>query len=134
MAEGHSNAEATIHRIVRFDRDGKYLGQFGKRGTGPGEFIQPHALAFDSEGRLFVGDRGNNRVQIMTTDGKFIAEWPQFSRPSGIPSTERHALRRRLGIGLGEPRTEGWIRGIRVGSVKDGKVMYFIPDPQKRCH
>ena len=56
----------------------------GKKGTGPGEFDQPHALAIDSQGRLFVGDRGNNRVQILDQDGKFIAEWAQFGRPSGV--------------------------------------------------
>lgn len=84
VAEGHSNAEGTSHRIVRFNRDRKYFGQLGKRGSGPGDFIQPHALALDAAGRLYVGDRSNNRVQILTTDGKFIADWPQFSRPSGV--------------------------------------------------
>ena len=56
----------------------------GKKGTGPGEFDQPHALAFDSKGRLFVGDRSNNRIQILDQDGKFLDAWTQFSRPSGI--------------------------------------------------
>jgi len=83
VAEGHNDGTIS-HRIVHFDKNGKYLSQFGKRGNGPGEFMQPHTMALDSQGRLFVGDRGNNRVQIMTTDGKFIAEWAQFSRPSGI--------------------------------------------------
>ena len=41
-------------------------------------------LAFDSQGRLFVGDRANNRIQIFDQDGKFLAEWKQFGRPSGI--------------------------------------------------
>ena len=131
VAEGHSNAEGTVNRIVRFSRDGKYLGQFGKRGTGPGDFIQPHALALDAEGRLYVGDRSNNRVQVLTTDGKFIAEWPQFSRPSGIAIRGDMIYVADSESGSVAPSQKLWIRGIRVGSIKDGKVLYFIPDPQK---
>jgi sugar lactone lactonase YvrE len=83
VAEGHSDA-APSHRIVRFDRTGKYLGDIGKKGSGPGEFVQPHALALTPDGNLVVGDRSNNRVQILTTDGKFIREFHSFSRPSGV--------------------------------------------------
>ena len=131
VAEGHSNAETTVNRIVRFNRDGKYVGQFGKRGSGPGEFIQPHALVLDAAGPLYVGDRSNNRVQIMTTDGKFIAEWHQFSRPSGIAIRGDMIYVADSESGSVAPAQKAWIRGIRVGSIKDGKVLYFIPDPQK---
>jgi hypothetical protein len=131
VAEGHSNAEGTSHRIVRFSRDGKYVGQFGKRGSGPGEFIQPHALALDAAGRLYVGDRSNNRVQILTTDGKFIADWPQFSRPSGVAVHGDMIYVADSESGSVAPSQKAWIRGIRIGSIKDGKVLYFIPDPQK---
>ena len=94
--------------------------------------MQPHALALDSQGRLFVGDRGNNRVQIMTTDGKFIAEWSQFSRPSGLFIDKNDMLYSADSeSGSVNPPHKAWTRGIRVGSAKDGKVMYFIPDPQK---
>ena len=84
MSEGHSSAEGSNARILKFDKSGKFIKSFGKLGKGPGEFDQPHALAMDSKGRLFVGDRSNNRIQIFDQDGKFIAEWTQFSRPSGI--------------------------------------------------
>jgi DNA-binding beta-propeller fold protein YncE len=132
VAEGHNDGTMS-HRIVHFTKDGKYLSQFGKRGNGPGEFMQPHALALDSQGRLFVGDRGNNRVQIMTTDGKFIADWAQFSRPSGLfIDTKTDTLYSADSeSGSVNPPHKAWTRGIRVGSAKDGKVMYFIPDPQK---
>ena len=53
-------------------------------GTAPGEFMGPHALAFDSQGRLFVADRSNNRVQIFDRNMKFVDEWRHFGRPSGI--------------------------------------------------
>ena len=133
VAEGHSNGEDTSHRIIRFSRDGKYLGQFGKRGSGPGEFIQPHALAMDSQGRLFVGDRSNNRIQILTTDGKFIAEWAQFSRPSGIFIDRADMMYvADSESGSVNPAQSAWKRGIRIGSAKDGKVLYLIPDPETR--
>jgi DNA-binding beta-propeller fold protein YncE len=131
VAEGHNDGTMS-HRIVRFNRDGKHLGQFGKKGSGPGEFMQPHALALDSQGRLFVGDRGNNRVQVMTADGKFIADWPQFSRPSGLFVDKNDLLYSADSeSGSVNPPHKAWIRGIRIGSAKDGKVIYFIPDPQK---
>jgi len=53
-------------------------------GSGQGEFDVPHGLAMDSAGRLFVADRANNRIQIFDQDGKFLAEWKQFCRPSGV--------------------------------------------------
>src|SRR6476659_1157046 len=81
VAEGHGGANS---RILKFSKDGKLIKSIGKKGSGPGEFDQPHALAFDSKGRLIVGYRGNNRIQILDQDGKFISETAQFGRPSGI--------------------------------------------------
>jgi sugar lactone lactonase YvrE len=133
VAEGHSNAPGTSQRIVRFSRDGKYLSEFGRHGSGPVEFIQPHALALDSQGRLFVGDRSNNRIQILTTDGKFVAEWAQFSRPSGIFIDRQDMIYvADSESGSVNPAQSAWKRGIRIGSAKDGKVMYLIPDPETR--
>jgi streptogramin lyase len=131
VAEGHNNGTMS-HRIARFDRSGKFLSAFGKRGTGPGEYMQPHGLALDSQGRLFVADRGNNRVQVVTTDGKFIADYPQFSRPSGV-AVDRNDMLYSADSESGSvnPDHKAWVRGIRVGSAKDGKVLYFIPDPDK---
>ena len=82
VADGHgatSNA-----RIVKFDKNGKYIKEWGKQGSGPGEFNIPHSLAMDSKGRLFVADRGNVRLQIFNQDGGFIDQWYQFSSISGI--------------------------------------------------
>ena len=133
VAEGHSDAPTTSTRIVRFNREGKYLGQFGKYGSGPGEFIQPHGLAMDSQGRLFVADRSNNRVQIVTTDGKYLADWKHFSRPSGVYIGRNDMLYvADSESGSVAPQQAAWRRGIRIGSAKDGKLMFFIPDPDTR--
>ena len=128
VSEGHGGANS---RILKFSKDGQKVVQvIGKKGKGPGEFDQPHALAFDSQGRLFVGDRGNNRVQILDKDGKFIAEWPQFSRPSGIYIDKKDTLYvADSESGSVNPAHAAWKRGIRIGSAKTGKVDYFIPDP-----
>jgi len=129
VGEGHG---AGNNRILKFDKTGKFIKEWGKLGTGPGEFDQPHALAFDSQGRLFVGDRNNNRVQVFDQNGKFIQEFKQFSRPSGIfikndilyvADSESESVSR---------NHDGWKRGLRWGSIKDGKIIGFIPDPDTR--
>ena len=83
VSDGHTPGMGNA-RVMKFTKDGKFIKQWGKHGSGPGEFEVPHTMAFDSQGRLFVGDRANNRIQIFDQDGKFLAEWKQFSRPSGI--------------------------------------------------
>ena len=87
IADGHiprATSEGEGDRLVRFSKDGKYLQTYGKTGSGPGEFRGPHALAFDSKGRLFVADRSNSRIQILDKNMKFAAEWRQFGRPSAM--------------------------------------------------
>jgi sugar lactone lactonase YvrE len=127
VADGHgpgSNA-----RIVKFSPDGKFIKTWGKEGTGPGEFNNPHSLAMDSKGRLFVADRGNNRVQIFDQDGKFLEEWRQFGRPSGV-YIDKHDALYVADSESNNSRNPGFRRGIRIGSVEDGKVTAFIPDPE----
>jgi DNA-binding beta-propeller fold protein YncE len=129
VAEGHGGANA---RLIKFDRSGKFLMEFGKRGAAPeGEFDQPHGLAFDSKGRLFVADRSNNRIQILDpATFKTLDTWYQFSRLSGIAIDRNDVL---YGAdsesGSVSPPHHAWKRGIRIGSVRDGKVTGFIPDP-----
>ena len=132
VAEGHGGDNA---RIVVFDRSGKYLREFGKKGTGPGEFDQPHALAFDARGRLFVADRSNNRIQLVDRSGKFLEEWAQFSRPSGIYIRNNMiyvADSESGSVGSARSRTD-WKRGIRIGTLQDGKVTALIPDPDEKA-
>jgi sugar lactone lactonase YvrE len=107
---------------------------WGGRGSEPGQFNQPHSLAMDSQGRLFVADRGNNRIQIFDQDGNFIDQWYQFSRLSGIHIDANDIL---YGAdsesGNFDGAREGWLRGIRVGSARTGEVTAFIPDPNPGC-
>ena len=127
VADGHD--EDSNARIVKFTKDGKFIKTWGKRGSKPGEFDTPHALAFDSKGRLFVADRANNRIQIFDQEGKFLEEWKQWSRPSGIYIDANDVLYVADSESNGKVNP-GFKRGIRVGSARDGKVTAFIPDPE----
>ena len=68
-------------RVVKFDKNGKFLMTWGKPGTGPGEFNLPHAIAIDASRRLYIADRANSRIQIFDENGRFIDQWPNIRRP-----------------------------------------------------
>jgi DNA-binding beta-propeller fold protein YncE len=72
VSDGHGGTSNA--RIVKFRADGTFVTAWGERGTAPGQFDGPHGLAFDSQGRLFVADRSNNRIQIFDQDGRFLEE------------------------------------------------------------
>jgi len=127
VADGHD--ESSNARIVKFSKDGTFIKAWGKHGSAAGEFEVPHGLAFDSRGRLFVADRGNNRIQIFDQDGKFLEEWKQFSRPSGI-YIDRNDVLYVADSESNRKTNPGWKRGIRIGSARDGKVTAVIPDPE----
>jgi sugar lactone lactonase YvrE len=130
VAEGHSSAAGANARILKFDSKGKLLKVIGTRGTGPGELDQPHTLAMDSRGRLFVGDRSNNRIQIFDQEGKVLGAWSQFSRPSGIYIGKNDTIYvSDSESGSVSPPHGEWKRGIRIGSAKDGALWWLIPDP-----
>ena len=137
VVEGHGD-NAPIHRLSKFDRTGKFMKETGKRGSAPGEFIQPHALAFDSKGRLFVADRSNNRIQVFDQDLNLLdTGWEQYSRISGLWIDKDDMLfAADSESGSVEPKRPEWQRGIRIGSIKDGKtgaVRFFIPDPNAKA-
>src|SRR5690606_13764661 len=100
----------------------------------PNEFMQPHALALDSQGRLFIADRSNNRIQIYTQDGELLDTWYQFSRISGIYIDANDVLYAADSESVSvNPANGAWFRGIRVESARTGEVEYLIPDPQPDC-
>ncbi len=80
----------------------------------------------DSRGRLFVGDRENNRIQIFDQDGRYLDEWRQFGRPSGIFITKDDTIYvadSESGPDTGAHELMGIKKGIRIGSAKDGRVL-----------
>jgi streptogramin lyase len=132
ISEGHAPTFGNS-RLMKFDRSGKFIKSFGHLGSGDGELKGPHVLAFDSQGRLFVADRSNSRVAIFDQDGKFITAWKQFGRPSGIFIDKNDVLyvsdsesEEAPGKDTNNP---GCKRGIRIGSIKTGKVDSYIPPP-----
>jgi hypothetical protein len=131
VAEGHTRDYKGTPRISKFDAQGKFIKQWGTAGKGPGQFGMPHCLAMDSAGRLYVGDRDNNRIQIFSQDGKYLGQFTQFGRPSGI-AIDRNDV---IYVTDSESKNKneyghhpGWKRGVRIGSLKDGVVTDFIPD------
>ena len=120
---GNSNA-----RIVKFSADGTFIKTWGEPGSAPGQFNAPHGLAMDSQGRLFVADRGNNRIQIFDQEGNFLDEWYQFSRLSGIYVDDDDVLYGVDSESNAAREREEWQRGIRIGSASTGEVWAFIPD------
>ena len=131
VSDGHSgqsfNApEASTGRIIKFSPEGEYIMEWGEIGDGPGEFRTPHGIAFDSQGRLFVADRGNHRIQIFDQDGNHLDSYYQFSRISGIfidADDNLYAI-----DSESNPRShEGWITGIRIGHASEDRVTAFIP-------
>lgn len=131
VADGHGSGpdEAVNNRIVKLDAQGNYIGEFGLPGSDHGEFNEPHALAMDSAGRLFVADRANSRIQIFDQDGKHLDTWYHFGRPSGL-FIDKNDVLYSADSESNAGRSVGFKRGIRIGSAKDGFVSAFIPDPE----
>jgi hypothetical protein len=135
IAEGHSGqypgqGPDSVGRISKFTKDGTFVKSFGRWGSGPGEFKTPHDIALDAQGRLFVADRGNMRIQIFDQDGSFLDEWAQFSRPSGVAIRDGMIyVADSESNGLAFAAHPGWKRGIRIGRIDTGEVLYRIPDP-----
>jgi len=79
VSDGYGNA-----RVHKFSPDGKLLLSWGEPGKGPGQFIVPHAIAIDKQGRVLVADRHNNRIQIFDADGHYLTQWDDFILPTDI--------------------------------------------------
>jgi hypothetical protein len=125
VTDGHGKND----RVVKFSKDGKFIKAWGHHGSGPGEFDQPHDISIGgSQGHVFVADRSNSRVQIFDQDGNFIAAWRQFGRPSAVYVSKDDTLY----VSDSQSNSTvnpGYLRGITIGSAKDGSLRAFIPDP-----
>jgi hypothetical protein len=116
-----------IGRITKWAPDGTFIKSWGSWGYEDGQFRAPHSLDFDSQGRLFVADRGNRRVQIFDQEGTHLDTWYQFSRISGLfiaPNDVLYAIDSESD----DNYNPGWRKGLRVGSARTGEVHYFIPE------
>jgi sugar lactone lactonase YvrE len=129
VTDSHRNGKN--NRVVKFSSKGTFIKEWGRKGSGPGEISEPHSIAMDSRGRLFVADRENNRIQLFDQDGKYLTEWRQFGRPSGIAITADDTIYvadSESGPDSGAHELPGTKKGIRIGSAKDGSVRAFIED------
>ena len=63
VADGYDNS-----RVAKFTKDGDFVKSIGSRGPAPGQFNTPHTVASDAKGNIYVGDRGNSRIQVFDPD------------------------------------------------------------------
>ncbi len=123
MDEGR--ASGSTARIIKFSADGTYLKEWGQIGVRHGEFRTPHALEFDSKGRLWVADRGNHRLEIFDQEGNYLESRYMFGRISGIFITDDDMI---YAIDSESSPTGhvGWRNGVRIGHIDEDRVTGFI--------
>lgn len=131
VADGHNgqNAnppEGSTGRILKFAPDGTFIDEWGQIGPRHGEFRTPHALAFDSQGRLWVADRGNHRIEIFDQDGNYLDSRYMYGRISGIFITDEDMV---YAIDSESSPTNhpNWRNGVRIGHVDRDYITAFIP-------
>lgn len=124
MEAGRANGDTS--RIMKFSPDGTFIKQWGQIGVAHGEFRTPHAMEFDSMGRLWIADRGNHRIEIYDQDGNYLESRYQFSRISGIFITDDDML---YAIDSESSPTShpNWHDGVRIGSINEDRVTGYIP-------
>ena len=129
VSDGHAPNKSDAARVVKFSKDGRLLKAWGRKGSAPGEFDEPHDLFVGgSRGWVYVADRRNSRIQVFDQDGTFIAAWKQFGQPSSVFVGKDDTMY--VGASFPEPSArKGELRGITIGSAIDGSLKAFIPDP-----
>ena len=129
VTDGHLPNAHNNGRVLKFSKNGTFIKSWGKRGSAPGDFDEPHDIFLGgSQNRLYVADRRNQRIQVFDQDGRFIAAWKQFGEPSSVFVGKDDTIY--VGSGFPDPAAKrGEIRGIVVGSALDGSLKAFIPDP-----
>lgn len=124
MEEGR--ADGLTARIMKFAPDGTFIKEWGQIGVRHGEFRTPHALEFDSRGRLWVADRGNHRLEIFDQDGNYLDSRYKYGRISGIFITDDDMV---YAIDSESSPTShiNWRNGVRVGHIDEDRITAFIP-------
>jgi 6-bladed beta-propeller protein len=129
VADGHAPNAHNAARVVKFSKQGRFIKAWGRQGSAPGEFDEPHDIFVGgSHGWVYVADRKNRRVQVFDQDGQFVAAWTQFGQPSSVFVGKDDTIY--VGASFVDPaRKKGELRGIVTGSAVDGSLRAFIPDP-----
>jgi sugar lactone lactonase YvrE len=139
VADGHTGQNRTTRaaveearesgatgRIIKFAADGTFIKEWGQIGVRHGEFRTPHALAFDSKGRLWVADRGNHRIEIFDQDGNYLDSRYLYGRISGLFITADDTVYA-IDSESGPFNHVGWRNGVRIGHVDEDRIVGFIP-------
>ncbi|MDP3520672.1 MAG: hypothetical protein Q8S02_08620, partial [Hydrogenophaga sp.] len=137
---GDSHGGQGNNRVIKFSSSGNFIKQIGCsdcsnmiENTMHGRFRDPHVMDFDSQGRLFVGDKANGRIQIFDQDLNLLDVWTQFGAPAGLALGPNDMLVTADAESHnsppmdGTPSNTGWEQGLYVGSGKTGWVSSFIP-------
>ena len=139
VADGHSGqgqitdgdmdearAAGLTGRIVKFSPEGEYIMEWGEIGTEHGQFRTPHALEFDGQGRLWVADRGNHRLEIYDQNGNYIESRYQYGRISDLFITDDQMVYA-IDSESNRLRHINWRNGVRIGPVEQDILVGFIP-------
>jgi NHL repeat len=129
VSDGHAPNKTGAGRVVKFSKDGRFIKEWGRKGSAPGEFDEPHDIYVGgSRGWVYVADRRNNRIQVFDQEGSFITAWKQFGQPSSVFVGTDDTIY--VGASFPDPSAKkGELRGIVIGSAIDGSLKAFIPDP-----
>jgi DNA-binding beta-propeller fold protein YncE len=129
VSDGHAPNKYDAARVVKFSKNGRFVKAWGRKGSAPGEFDEPHDIFVGgSRGWVYVADRRNNRIQVFDQEGKFIVEWKQFGQPSSVFVGKDDTIY--VGASFPDPSAKkGELRGIIIGNAIDGSLKAFIPDP-----
>jgi len=129
VSDGHDPNKSGAGRVVKFSKDGLFIKAWGRKGSAPGDFDEPHDIFVGgSRGWVYIADRKNDRIQVFDQEGKFIAAWKQFGQPSSVFVGKDDTIY--VGASFRDPSAKkGELRGIIIGNAINGSLKAFIPDP-----
>lgn len=131
VSDGHDGQgdppydEGATGRIIKFAADGTYIKEWGQIGSLHGEFRTPHAMKFDDQGRLWVVDRGNHRLEIFDQEGNYLDSRYMYGRISDIFITGGMVYA--IDSESSPARHFPWMNGVRIGPVDEDRITGFIP-------
>src|SRR5262245_3425606 len=129
VSDGHAPNKYGTGRVVKFSKDGRFIKSWGRKGSEPGEFDEPHDIFVGgSRGWVYVADRRNNRIQVLNPNCNLIVSWKQFGQPTSVFVGKDDTIY--VGASFPDPSAKkGEMRGIMIGNAINGSLKAFIPDP-----